>query len=87
MQSLISRLGSLSTQCAQYYGAQIVDALEYTHSAGVIHRSVGVIHALLSYHEPVIRDLKPENLLLDDAFRIKIADFGTAKCLEPGGRF
>lgn len=31
------------------------------------------------------RDLKPENLLLDDAFRIKITDFGTGKLLEPGG--
>ena len=31
------------------------------------------------------RDLKPENLLLDDAFRIKIIDFGTGKLLGPGG--
>jgi 3-phosphoinositide dependent protein kinase-1 len=31
-------------------------------------------------------DLKPENLLLDDAFRIKITDFGTAMVLENGGK-
>ncbi|KAJ6495552.1 kinase-like protein [Mycena vitilis] len=67
MQSLISRLGSLSTKCVQYYAAQIADALEYMHSKDVIHR-----------------DLKPENILLDDAFRIKITDFGTGKVLENG---
>ncbi|KAH9938913.1 kinase-like protein [Amylocystis lapponica] len=68
LQSRISRMGSLSTPCARVYAAQIVDALGYMHSKGVIHR-----------------DLKPENLLLDDAFRIKITDFGTGKILDSGG--
>ncbi|KAJ7852632.1 kinase-like domain-containing protein [Mycena olivaceomarginata] len=67
--SLLSRLGSLSTRCVHYYGAQIADAMEYMHSKDVIHR-----------------DLKPENLLLDDAFRIKITDFGTAMVLENGAQ-
>jgi 3-phosphoinositide dependent protein kinase-1 len=40
MQSRITRLGSLSTECTRYYGAQIVDALDYMHSKGVIHRLV-----------------------------------------------
>lgn len=65
MQSLLSRVGSLDINSAQFYAAQIIDAVAYMHSKGVIHR-----------------DLKPENLLLDDAFRIKITDFGTAKILE-----
>ncbi|KAF7375983.1 Protein kinase domain-containing protein [Mycena sanguinolenta] len=69
MQSLISRLGSLSTRCVQYYAAQIADAMEYMHSKDVLHR-----------------DLKPENLLLDDAYRIKITDFGTGKVLENGAQ-
>ncbi|KAI0316253.1 kinase-like domain-containing protein [Amylostereum chailletii] len=65
LQSRISRMGSLSTACARYYTAQVVDALDYMHSRGVIHR-----------------DLKPENLLLDDAFRIKVTDFGTGKLIN-----
>ncbi|KAJ7874694.1 kinase-like protein [Mycena olivaceomarginata] len=69
IQSVVSRLGSLSTRCTQYYAAQIADAMEYMHSKDVIHR-----------------DLKPENLLLDDAFRIKITDFGTGKVLENGAQ-
>ncbi|KAI0365672.1 kinase-like protein [Pilatotrama ljubarskyi] len=68
LQTRIARMGSLSLECARYYSAQIVDALAYMHSKGVIHR-----------------DLKPENLLLDDAFRIKITDFGTGKILDSGG--
>ncbi|KAI0769612.1 kinase-like protein [Trametes elegans] len=67
LQTRIARMGSLSIDCVRYYSAQIVDALGYMHSKGVIHR-----------------DLKPENLLLDDAYRIKITDFGTGKILDSG---
>jgi serine/threonine protein kinase len=30
--------------------------------------------------------MKPENVLLDDHMRIKIADFGTAKLFTPEGK-
>lgn len=85
MQSLISRLGSLSTDCARYYTAQVVDALGYMHLKGVIHRCV-LSSCVLSISRRDFRDLKPENLLLDDEYRIKITDFGTGKVLETGGR-
>lgn len=93
LQSRISRMGSLSTTCSRYYTAQLVDALDYMHLKGVIHRFVPLflLSAILQPNGSASppnphSDLKPENLLLDDKFRIKITDFGTGKILGPGGR-
>jgi 3-phosphoinositide dependent protein kinase-1 len=38
LQSRISRLGSFSVECTRFYMAQVIDALQWMHSKGVLHR-------------------------------------------------
>ena len=52
------------SECARIL-KDVGDALDYAHSAGVIHR-----------------DVKPQNVLLDDSGRVYLADFGIAKMVE-----
>ena len=40
LQTHIQRLGSLSCDCTRFYMSQVLDALLYMHSKGVLHRSI-----------------------------------------------
>ncbi|KAF7281219.1 AKT serine/threonine protein kinase [Rhynchophorus ferrugineus] len=58
----LSREKVFSEDRTRFYGAEIISALAYLHSQGIIYR-----------------DLKLENLLLDQDGHIKITDFGLCK--------
>ena len=54
-------MGAMGENAGRYFLSQMIDALEYMHKKGVVHR-----------------DLKLENILIDDKMNLKIVDFGFA---------
>ena len=47
LQLLVKEYGSFSTRVAQYYAAQIVDAVLWMHAQGILHRDLKPENALL----------------------------------------
>lgn len=47
--NLIKKVGSLNEECARYYAAQLLDAIDYMHKKGVIHRDLKPENILLDY--------------------------------------
>lgn len=60
----IREQGTLSENVTRFYVAQVVLALKYLHEECKI----------------IYRDLKPENLLLDNMGYLKVSDFGLSTC-------
>jgi len=74
---------SFTEKIAADYMKQILSAVVYCHDKSIVHRFFN----LGSFYLIFVRDLKPENLLLDskglDA-RLKVIDFGTSRRFNVG---
>ncbi|MSP12654.1 MAG: serine/threonine protein kinase [Chloroflexi bacterium] len=66
---MVERGGPLAETEVASWTAQLCDVLEYLHT-----------------HQPpvIFRDLKPQNIMLNEQRRIKLVDFGIARFFKPG---
>lgn len=78
--SLIKKYGTLNEDVTRYYAAQILDALKYMHSRGVIHRDLKPENILLDDGFRIqVTDFGTAKLLSKDPETDKYIDDGKAK--------
>lgn len=63
---VLKRTGTFDVECTRFYGAEILDSIDYMHSRGVIHRDLKPENVLLDGHMHVkITDFGTAKLLPD----------------------
>jgi len=85
LKTLLSKWGSLSLHCTRFYTAQIIDAVQWMHSKGVIHRDMKPENVLLDPDMRVkITDFGTAKVLDPDAADDRATTWvGTAQYLSP----
>ena len=73
LRDALNEAGTLPPAVAVPIAAEVADALEHAHQAGLVHRDVKPANILLSEHEGETAPL----------LRVKVADFGIAKLQVP----
>ncbi|PHH69627.1 hypothetical protein CDD80_6608 [Ophiocordyceps camponoti-rufipedis] len=63
---VLKKTGTFDVACARFYGAQILDSIDYMHSRGVVHRDLKPENVLLDDHMHIkITDFGTARLLRD----------------------
>ncbi|KAG9257656.1 kinase-like domain-containing protein [Emericellopsis atlantica] len=84
---VLKRTGTFDIECTRFYGAQILDAIEYMHSRGVIHRDLKPENVLLDDAMHVkITDFGTAKLLPDPREAQKQQDPSARGMPDPGRR-
>lgn len=72
---VLKKIGTFDEECTRFYGAQILDSIEYMHSRGVIHRDLKPENVLLDDQMHVkITDFGTAKLLKDPRVSSRSAD-------------
>ena len=86
----LSTDGYFSESRTKFYAAQILSALMFLHSEGIIHRYDYYKHLKIMINEITnesvsFSDLKTENILLDHEGHTRLIDFGLSKYISDDG--
>ncbi|ELR17338.1 serine/threonineprotein kinase [Acanthamoeba castellanii str. Neff] len=80
----LKRLGSFNLECTQFYIAELVSALEYLHSQGIVHRDIKPENMLLgaNFHLKLI-DFGTAKSVGPDQYARSTSFVGTAEYVPP----